>query len=121
MYQQRVSGKDHIEASKGTRRVRRNPTLAHLLIEINEGLVGQLQRLYGLQHRVPVPTVDVCHEALNAVHGVERHSGLLLKGGERPVEAVFLQVLHDEPDHAAKETQSTVSRAHGPRPNEHCP
>ena len=51
----------------------------HLLIEVNECLIGQLERLYGLQHRVPVAMVDLRHKALDAVHRVEGDTALLLR------------------------------------------
>lgn len=45
--------------------------------------------------------VYVRHKALYTVHGVQRHGGLLLQGGQGPVQVVLLQVLHDQTDHAA--------------------
>ena len=43
----------------------------YLLIKIYEGAVRELERLNGQQDRVPVATVDVCNEAVQAFHGVE--------------------------------------------------
>lgn len=75
---------------------------SHLLIEVYQGLIWQLERLDGLEDRVPVAAVDVRHEAFDAVHGVERNRGLLLEGDQGPLEIVLLQVLHDQTDHAAE-------------------
>lgn len=76
----------------------------HLLIQVNQGLVGQLEGLDGLQDGVPVAAVYVGHEALDAVHRVERHRGLLLQTEQGPLQVVLLEVLHDQTDHAKEET-----------------
>lgn len=44
--------------------------------------------------------LDVGDEAVDALHRVERQSGLLLQGAQRAIEVVLLQVLHDQADHA---------------------
>lgn len=62
----------------------------YLLVEVYQGLVWQLEGLDGLQDGVPVAAVDVCHEALDAVHGVQGHGGLLLQGDQGPVQVVLL-------------------------------
>lgn len=72
----------------------------NLLVEIDQYVVGQFERLDGQEHRVPVAALDVGDEAVDALHRVERQSGLLLQGAERAVEVVLLQVLHDQADHA---------------------
>lgn len=76
----------------------------HLLIQVNQGLVGQLEGLDGLQDGVPVAAVYVGHKALDAVHRVERHRGLLLQTEQGPLQVVLLEVLHDQTDHAKEET-----------------
>lgn len=53
--------------------------------------------------------VNVRHEALDAVHGVQRNGGLLLQGGEGPLQVVFLQILHDQADHAGEKMKKDVS------------
>lgn len=53
-------------------------TEAHLLIEVNESVVGQFEGLDGQQNRVPVASVHVFNEAFDAFHGVERDGGFLL-------------------------------------------
>lgn len=77
---------------------------AHLLIEVDQGFIWQLEGLDGLQDGVPVSAVDVRYKTLDAVHRVQRHRGLLLQGGEGPVQIVLLQVLHDQTDHAGEKT-----------------
>lgn len=77
---------------------------AHLLIQVYEGLIRQLEGLDGLQDGVPVAAVYVGHEALYAVHRVQRHRGLLLQAEQGPVQVVLLEVLHDQTDHAKRKT-----------------
>lgn len=75
----------------------------NLLIEIDQYVVGQFERLDGQQDRVPVAALDVGDEAVDALHRVERQSCLLLQSAQRAVEVVLLQVLHDQADHAGGE------------------
>lgn len=75
----------------------------HLLIQVNQGFIRQLEGLDGLQDGVPVAAVDVGHKALNAVHRVQRHRGLLLQAEQGAVQVVLLEVLHDQTDHATEE------------------
>lgn len=77
-------------------------TEAHLLVEVDERVVRQLEGLDGQQNRVPVASVHVFDEAFDAFHGVERDGGFLLQGAQRAVQVVLLQVLHDEAEHAAE-------------------
>lgn len=72
----------------------------HLFIKVYQSLIWQLEGLDGLQDCVPVAAVYVRHEALYTVHSVQGHGGLLLQGGQSPVQVIFLQVLHDQTDHA---------------------
>lgn len=72
----------------------------NLLVEIDQYVVGQFERLDGQEDRVPVAALDVADEAVDALHRVERQGGLLLQGAQRAVEVVLLQVLHDQADHA---------------------
>lgn len=76
----------------------------HLFIKVYQRLIWQLEGLDGLQDSVPVTAVNVCNKALNTVHGVQRHSGLLLQSGQSPVQIVFFQVLHNQTDHAVENT-----------------
>lgn len=76
----------------------------HLFIQVYQGLIWQFEGLDGLQDSIPVAAVYVCHEALYTVHSVQRHGGLLLQGDESPVQIVFLQVLHNQTDHAVENT-----------------
>ena len=62
----------------------------YLFIKVYQGLVRQLEGLDGLQDGVPVAAVYICHKALNTVHGVQGHCGLLLQGGQSPVQIIFL-------------------------------
>lgn len=86
-----------------------NRVKLHLFIKVYEGLIWQLEGLDGLQDRVPVTAVDVGHEALDTVHGVQRHGGLLLQSGQGPVQVVFFQVLHDQTDHAVGKIQVVLT------------
>ena len=52
----------------------------HLLVEVLQLLARQLQVCHLRQHEVPPAAVDVCQKALYAVHSVERHLALVLKG-----------------------------------------
>ena len=52
--------------------------LFYLLIEINQLPVRQLERLDGLEDRVPVTVVDVRREGVLRVHRVQGDRGLLL-------------------------------------------
>lgn len=81
----------------------------HLLVQVNQGLVRQLEGLDGLQDGVPVAAVYVGHEALDAVHRVQRHRGLLLQTEQGPLQVVLLEVLHDQTDHAGEETGHAVT------------
>lgn len=72
---------------------------AHLLVEVNERVVGQLEGLDGQKDGVPVATVNVRYEAVDALHCVERDGGFLLQGCQRSIQVVLLEVLHDEADH----------------------
>lgn len=75
----------------------------HLLIQVNQGFIRQLEGLDGLQDGVPVTAVNVSHEALDAVHRVQRHCGLLLQAEQGSVQVVLLEVLHDQTNHAKEE------------------
>ena len=55
-------------------------TGGHLLVEVDELLVWQLECLYGLEHSVPVAVVDVGREGVLGVHRVQRDRRLLLQG-----------------------------------------
>ena len=55
-------------------------TGGHLLVEVDELLVWQLEWLYGLEHSVPVAVVDVGREGVLGVHRVQRDRRLLLQG-----------------------------------------
>ena len=50
----------------------------YLFIEVNKGLVWELQRLNGLQHSVPVTIVDFSNKTLHTVHSVQCDSCLFL-------------------------------------------
>lgn len=76
----------------------------HLFIKVYQGLVWQLQGLDGLQDSVPVSAVYIGHKALYTVHSVQRHGGLLLQGGQSPLQVVFFKVLHDQTDHTVGNT-----------------
>lgn len=76
---------------------------SHLLIEVYQGFIWELEGLDSLQDRIPVTAVNVRHEAFDAVHGVQRHRGLLLEGGQTPLEIIFLQILHDQTYDAVEE------------------
>lgn len=80
----------------------------HLFIQVDQGLIRQLQGLDGLQDCVPVAAVDVGYETLYAVHRVQGHRGLLLQGGQGPLQVVLLQVLHDQTDHAKRKQNITT-------------
>jgi len=45
---------------------------------IYQGLVRKLERVNGLDDGVPLAAVDICHEALDTVHRVQRNHGLPL-------------------------------------------
>lgn len=85
----------------------------HLLIKVYEGLVWQLEGLDGLQDSVPVAAVDICHKALDTVHCVQGHRGLLLQRGQRPVKVVFFQVLHYQTNHAVRNRDGVRQAADG--------
>lgn len=53
-------------------------TEAHLLVEVNESVVRQLEGLDGHQNWVPVASVYVFYEAFDALHRVEGDGGFLL-------------------------------------------
>lgn len=76
----------------------------HLLVQVDQGFIRQLEGLDRLQDGVPMAAVDVGHKALDAVHRVQRHRGLLLQAEQGPVQVVLLEVLHDQTDHAKEET-----------------
>lgn len=59
----------------------------HLLVQLHQLLVGQLQGRRSFQHSVPVAIVDVGAEAVHAVHGVQGHARLLLFS--RPNKNIF--------------------------------
>jgi hypothetical protein len=46
---------------------------------------------------------DVCREAFDAVHRVERDSGFVLEDSKASLEISFLQKLLNEPDDTGKE------------------
>lgn len=46
--------------------------------------------------------VDIRDEAVDAVDRVERDGRLLLKRRQSAVQIIFLQILHDQANHAAK-------------------
>lgn len=83
-------------------------TNTHLLVKVNERVVGQLEGLDGQQDTVPVATFDVGDEAVDAFHRVERDGGFLLQGAQRSVEVVLLEILHNQADHAAETTGENV-------------
>lgn len=75
---------------------------SHLLIEVYQGFIRQLERLDSLQDCVPVAAVNVRNEALYTVHSIQRNGGLLLQGGQSPLQIVLLQILHDQTYHAVE-------------------
>lgn len=74
----------------------------HLLIEVYQGFIWQLEGLDRLQDCVPVAAVNVRNEALDTVHSIQRDGGLLLQGGQSPLQIVLLQILHDQTNHAVE-------------------
>lgn len=75
---------------------------SHLLIEVYQGFIWQLERLDSLQDCVPMAAVNVRNEALYTVHSIQRNGGLLLQGGQSPLQIVLLQILHDQTYHAVE-------------------
>lgn len=56
---------------------------SHLLIQVLKLGAWQLECCYLGQQHIPAPRVDVCHKRLYAVHGVERHVALILRGQQQ--------------------------------------
>lgn len=75
---------------------------SHLLIEVYQGFIWQLERLNSLEDSVPVTAVNVRHETVDTVHSVQRDRGLLLEGGQSPLKIIFLQILHYQTYHAVE-------------------
>ena len=69
-----------------------------LLVQIDQLLVRQFECGRGLEDRVPVAVVDVCHEGVLRVHCVKRDARLLLEDREGPTEVTLLEVLLDQTD-----------------------
>lgn len=76
--------------------------MTYLLVQVNEQLVRKFQILDCEQHNIPVAVVDIGDEAVDAVDRVERDGRLLLKRLQSAVQIIFLQILHDQANHAAK-------------------
>lgn len=51
----------------------------HLLVQLHQLLVRQLQRRRGLEHRVPVPIVNVCTEPIHAINSIQGYTSFFLK------------------------------------------
>mmetsp|Transcript_109373 Transcript_109373/g.327105 ORF Transcript_109373/g.327105 Transcript_109373/m.327105 type:complete len:425 (+) Transcript_109373:448-1722(+) len=66
-------------------------------VEVMQDDVGQAEVGDRLQDGVPAPVVDVTHEPLERVHGVQRHTGLLLHRLQCAVQAILLAELQHQP------------------------
>lgn len=81
--------------------------VTYLFVQVNEQLVRKFQILDCEQHYIPVAVVDIGDEAVDAVDRVERDGRLLLKRRQSAVQIIFLQILHDQANHAANSDVNT--------------
>lgn len=73
---------------------------SYLFIKVDQGLIWEFERLYSLKDSIPMTAIDISHKTLNTVHGVQGHCCLLLQCRQSLMQTIFLQILHDQTDHA---------------------
>ena len=74
--------------------------ITHLFVQVLQFVSGQLELRHLGQHRVPPATCHVSHKRVQAVHRVQRHLALALKGSTRLHQCVLLAELENNLHHA---------------------